>query len=141
MIISYGCFKSTTFFRNVEDVYPTPKRNTSKEFNLQQHRCENIKSRSEVLFAFLLHCEEFNPLNAELNPICHSLPLLGAHHILHISRVRVKQKRTTKQDTQRTYRIASCGFRVSIVSMETIVLFIVVGVDVTVSNIKCTLFP
>jgi hypothetical protein len=30
-----------------------------------------------------------NPLNAELNPICHLLALLGAHHILHISRVRV----------------------------------------------------
>ena len=31
-----------------------------------------------------------NPLNAELNPICHLLTLLGAHHILHISRIRVK---------------------------------------------------
>jgi hypothetical protein len=28
-----------------------------------------------------------NPLNAELNSICHFLALLGAHHILHISRV------------------------------------------------------
>jgi len=32
----------------------------------------------------------FNPLNAELNPICHFLALLGAHHILHVSRIRVK---------------------------------------------------
>jgi hypothetical protein len=32
----------------------------------------------------------FNPLNTELNPICHFLTLLGAHHILHISRIRVK---------------------------------------------------
>ena len=31
-----------------------------------------------------------NPLNAELNPICHLLALLGAHHILHVSRIRVK---------------------------------------------------
>jgi len=31
-----------------------------------------------------------NPLNAELNPICPLLALLGAHHILHISRIRVK---------------------------------------------------
>jgi hypothetical protein len=31
-----------------------------------------------------------NPSNAELNPICHLLALLGAHHILHVSRVRVK---------------------------------------------------
>jgi hypothetical protein len=31
-----------------------------------------------------------NPLNAQLNPICHLLAFLGAHHILHISRLRVK---------------------------------------------------
>ena len=29
-----------------------------------------------------------NPLNAELNPICHLLALLGAHHILLVSRIR-----------------------------------------------------
>jgi hypothetical protein len=33
----------------------------------------------------------FNPLNAELNPFCHLLALLGAHHIFHVSRIRVKQ--------------------------------------------------
>ena len=33
--------------------------------------------------------DNFNPLNAELNPICHLLALLGAHHILHVSRIRV----------------------------------------------------
>ena len=30
-----------------------------------------------------------NPLNAELNPICHLLALLGAHLIFHVSRERV----------------------------------------------------
>jgi len=34
-----------------------------------------------------------NPLNAELNPICHLLALL-AHPVLHISRIRVKQSRS-----------------------------------------------
>jgi hypothetical protein len=33
---------------------------------------------------------QLNPLNAELNPICHLLALLGAHRILHVSRIRVK---------------------------------------------------
>jgi len=33
---------------------------------------------------------KFNPLNAKLNPICHLLALLGAHHIFHVSRIRVK---------------------------------------------------
>ena len=32
----------------------------------------------------------FNPLNAELNPICYLLALLGAPHFLHVSRIRVK---------------------------------------------------
>jgi len=30
-----------------------------------------------------------NPLNAELNPICHLLALLGAHYIFHVSGLRV----------------------------------------------------
>jgi len=34
-----------------------------------------------------------NPLNAELNPICHLLTLLGAHHILHVSGIRVNTKK------------------------------------------------
>jgi hypothetical protein len=33
----------------------------------------------------------FNPLNDELNPICHLLALLGGHCILHVSRIRVKE--------------------------------------------------
>jgi len=36
---------------------------------------------------------DVNPLNAELNPICHFLELL-AHHILHVSGVRVKGVRS-----------------------------------------------
>jgi hypothetical protein len=35
--------------------------------------------------------ELINPLNTELNPICHLLALLGARHILHVSRIRVKE--------------------------------------------------
>ena len=31
-----------------------------------------------------------NPLNPELNPICYLPALLGAHHFLHVSRIRVK---------------------------------------------------
>ena len=33
---------------------------------------------------------KFNPLNPELNPICYLLALLGGHHFLHVSRIRVK---------------------------------------------------
>jgi hypothetical protein len=44
---------------------------------------------------FIFYCKVvsrtllFNPLNAELNPICYLLALL-AHHFLHVSRIRVK---------------------------------------------------
>jgi hypothetical protein len=39
----------------------------------------------------------FNPLNAKLNPICHLLALLEAHHILHVSRIRVNNDGTFQQ--------------------------------------------
>ena len=41
---------------------------------------DNIKVKS---------CQDFNPLNPELNPIRYLLALL-AHHFLHVSRIRVK---------------------------------------------------
>ena len=37
-----------------------------------------------------IHNEKLNPLNPELNPICYLLALLGPHHFLHVSRIRVK---------------------------------------------------
>jgi hypothetical protein len=43
--------------------------------------------------------QEINPLNTELNPICHLLALLGAHHILHVSRIRVKWHRIRNDRT------------------------------------------
>ena len=33
-----------------------------------------------------------NPLNTELNPICHLLALAGAHHFVHVSRLRLNIK-------------------------------------------------
>ena len=36
-----------------------------------------------------MHAPYLTLLNDELNPICHLLALLGAHHILHVSRIRV----------------------------------------------------
>ena len=33
---------------------------------------------------------DINPLNPELIPICYLLALLGAHHFLHVSRIKVK---------------------------------------------------
>jgi len=41
---------------------------------------------------------DINPLNAELNPTCHLLALLEAHHILHFSRIRVKKEIISKRE-------------------------------------------
>jgi len=53
--------------------------------NLTQRTTEQILHQFEISWRCVI-----NPFNAELNPICHLLALLGAHHILHGSRVRVK---------------------------------------------------
>jgi hypothetical protein len=49
----------------------------------------------------------FNPLKAELNPTCHLLALLGAHHIFYVSGLRVKDLKSFKgssiTDTANTY--------------------------------------
>jgi len=42
-----------------------------------------------------MHICNINPLNAELNPICHLLALFGAHPFLHISRIRVNTTANT----------------------------------------------
>jgi hypothetical protein len=44
---------------------------------------------TNYLFIYLLFIY-INPLNTELNAICHLMALLGAHHILHVSKIRVK---------------------------------------------------
>jgi len=45
---------------------------------------------TEVTVAIHNFANALNPLNAELNPICYLLALLGAHYFLHVSRIRVK---------------------------------------------------
>jgi len=40
----------------------------------------------------LVMAKEKMQLNAELHPICHLLALLGTHHILHVSTIRVTRQ-------------------------------------------------
>jgi hypothetical protein len=54
---------------------------------------------------FILHLVVFNPLNVEINPICHLLALLGAHHILHVSRIRVKLLKILPLSAQYIYSL------------------------------------
>ena len=51
----------------------------------------NICSCQNKFFNFPVAVNNsINPLNAELNSVCSLLALLGAHHILHVSRIRVR---------------------------------------------------
>jgi len=49
--------------------------------------CAHAKFKNR--FYFNRH-QNSSSASAELNPTCHLLALLGAHHILHVSRIRVK---------------------------------------------------
>jgi len=52
---------------------------------------EMIKKYIGLRVKYHLFLFDINPLNAELNPICHLMALLGNHHILHVSWLRVKE--------------------------------------------------
>jgi DNA-binding HxlR family transcriptional regulator len=47
----------------------------------------HIKTENRIIMHLYY---KINPLKEKLNPFCHLLALLGAEHILHVSRVRVK---------------------------------------------------
>jgi len=48
-----------------------------------------LKEKVDILWQWLTE-PSINPLKPKLNPICYLLALLGAHHFLHVSRIRVK---------------------------------------------------
>jgi len=62
------------------------------EFNPLNAELNPICYLLTLLAYHFLHVSRIrvNPLNPELNPICYLLALLGAHHFLHVSRIRVK---------------------------------------------------
>ena len=55
----------------------------------------------------------FNPLNTHLNPICHLLALLEAHHILHFSRTRVKWTRPFRRKTKSGFCACTIAFQLA----------------------------
>jgi len=54
---------------------------------------EELETNSKIqnIRDFYGGINDFNPLNTKLNPICHLLALLEAHHFLQLSRIRVKK--------------------------------------------------
>jgi len=58
----------------------------NRRYSYSYNYCPDVCKKNLFVSAY-----SFNPLNAELNPICHLLALLGSHPIFHVSRIRVKQ--------------------------------------------------
>jgi len=66
------CCHNIAFLDHLDSVYLRPEK--------KLHGCQECQCISMPI----------NPLNPKLNPICYLLTLLGAHHFLHVSRIRVK---------------------------------------------------
>ena len=58
------------------------------------HTAVKISHNTDQSTARYICQEIFSRLNTELNSTCHLLALLGAHHILHVSRKRVNNEHT-----------------------------------------------
>jgi len=55
---------------------------------------DNIRQTQLIYLLIIIRLANIiiiNPSNAELNPICHLLALLGAHHIFHVSGLRFNE--------------------------------------------------
>ena len=93
--------------------------------------------------------EFFNPLNLELNPICYLLALLGAHHFLHVSRIRVKldvrgsvhHSKIHKEKSnkiQRCIKILLLHIYIIIITIIIIIIIIIIIESIVASrNIGC----
>ena len=97
------CHNRFTFTLNVEAVNTSETLPTlpftRRDYPQWELTSINFSIRSVIIvphhITYLIHCREvthshFNPLKPELNPICYLLALLGAHHFLQVSRIRVK---------------------------------------------------
>jgi hypothetical protein len=70
-------------------VFCMTRRNDSDYLCKQSDQLELLMGTTSNFVAATNNVLYFNASIAELNPICHLLALLGARHILHISRIRV----------------------------------------------------
>ena len=75
----------------LEDTVPSKRRKSTTQWrdaislrHCDTQNCTPAELTAHSAFA-TSSAEEINPLNAELNPICLLLALVGAHHIFHVS--------------------------------------------------------
>ena len=93
-----GCFMSVnncqlTLPNNPDEARPQQHRGASltpRLVGIQKSSLNTGNTYNNIKYLNYLIPGLINPLNPELNPICYLLALLGAHHFLHVSRIRVK---------------------------------------------------
>jgi hypothetical protein len=74
---------------------------------------EKMSQKHMFYYAWFLHCDHINPLNAELNPICHLLAFAAAPYIYDISRLRVNMYKNFKISDMHTNCSRVIGFLLS----------------------------
>ena len=63
--------------------------NFAPEYAIRRFQVKQNGLKLNGTYQLLVYADDVNPLNAKLNPTCHLLALLGAHPILHVSRIKV----------------------------------------------------
>ena len=66
-------------------------------YNAKVAVCFEIRTKYSTQSENHVEFLNINPFSAELNPISHLLALLGAHHIFHVSGLRVKPGGTSRK--------------------------------------------
>jgi hypothetical protein len=91
--MSTGIVVLLVWYSSYEAAYPEALVSVYRKIRFHIHNIR-LRSRSDTVFRYIYliwqRCCVVNPLNAELNPICHLVALLGVPHFLHVSRMRVK---------------------------------------------------
>jgi len=123
-VMTHGDTREEKWRGNKRMEWVTSKRHVTAEHRLAR-AIENLQADVYGLPAnsrLNWRPRRFNPLNAELNPICHLLALLGAHLILHISRIRVKWTRPLRRKTKSGFCPCAITFQTQFTSHSSVVV-------------------
>jgi hypothetical protein len=82
-----------TYIQEIPQVHFFTKRWSAYQHWYADGRLVVSEKKIRIFFSIVkikkMSIAQFNPLNAELNPICHLLALAGTHHFVDVSRIRV----------------------------------------------------
>ena len=108
---TYFVFSNSFFFENYA-FYETMWKNT-----VERGRQQMKIWRKRISWWIL------KPLNAELNPIRHLLTLVGARHVVHFSRIRVKATNTHTHTHTHTLRLCNTHYFSTATMMARMLLY------------------